>query len=63
MKVRKNEMKVRKNEMKVPKNFFVPRWRFFVFYRGMCDFLGGVDWRLASGTSAPSASREVSSNL
>ncbi len=56
-------MKVRKNEMKVPKNFFVPRWRFFVFYRGMCDFLGGVDWRLASGTSAPSASREVSSNL
>ena len=41
IKVRKDEMKLRKNEIKVPKNCFVARWRIFVFYVGICDFLGG----------------------
>ena len=40
MKLRKNEMKLRKKEIKVPKIFFVAQWRNFIFYQGICDFLG-----------------------
>ena len=33
-------MKLRKKEIKVPKIFFVAQWRNFIFYQGICDFLG-----------------------
>ena len=41
IKVRKNEMKLRKNDFEVRKSFFAAPWRIFVFYGGICDFLGG----------------------
>ena len=42
IKVRKNEMKLRKKDFEVPMNFLIARWRIPIFYRGICDFLGGV---------------------
>ena len=33
-------MKLREKEIKVPKIFFVAQWRNFIFYQGICDFLG-----------------------
>ena len=52
MKLRKNEMKLRKKQIKVPKNFFVPPWRFPIWYRGIFNFFGGV-------VSGPSESVKV----
>ena len=35
-------MKLRKKDFEVPMNFLIARWRIPIFYRGICDFLGGV---------------------
>ena len=59
MKLRKNEMKLRKKQIKVPKNFFVPRWRKFVYYRGIFDFLGGVGSRESKSVGVPRRSERL----
>ena len=56
-------MKPRKSQLKLRKSFFFPPWRISIFHRGVSDFLGGVNWRLARVIGAIGVHQSYRSHL